>query len=163
MTDSSPPPDREEQIRQIMTYLEQHREQYDLIALRKQLLANGYPNTLVDEALRRLDGGKTSAGVPRVRLIGFGLAFGNYVVLALLFAVLSGLRVSNGYLLLIVPAVLLGAELVVAGATWNSERRRGLGRAMLWAVIWTLAAAAILVAFIALLFGICLAIFGSQL
>jgi hypothetical protein len=154
-------PDRDEQIRQILAYLEQHRAQYDLAALRRQLLDAGYPNTLVDEALRRLDGGTSSSG-PGPRLIGCLLSVVNDT---LLFAIvfLVGALGGDITVAIAVPLVVLAVELVVAGALWNRPGSERASRLLLWTAIWSAATILGLVALAALFLGLCIALYNSQI
>ncbi|NTW00388.1 MAG: hypothetical protein HGA19_03665 [Oscillochloris sp.] len=160
MSDPSLQPDREEQIRQILAYLEQHRSQYELTVLRKQLLDTGYSNTVVDEALRRLAGGKPDRVGFGVRLLGVPLAVLNFALLGLL--IYGAAALSNDLLVVLFSALgLLIVELAVAGATWNRPGRERLSRLLLWTVIWTVVGIAILIALGALLVGICLSMFNG--
>jgi hypothetical protein len=139
---------REAQISQLMAYLEQHRAEYSLVALRKQLLDAGHPKIVVDEALCRLDGGKTSGSGGRPRLFGCLLLPVNWLLMA--FA--SSL---NAYL----PIAILLTELLVIAATRNSPGREGISRILLWMVIWTF----VIPAIGALLFGACIALNGGKI
>jgi hypothetical protein len=154
--------DREEQIRQLLAYLEQHRAQYDLSALRKQLIDAGYSNTLEDEPLRRIDGGAASPSGPGPRLIGCLLSLLNLALLAL---VVYGVGVvtSNGYALLLAALGVLGVELAAAGALWRLPGQERASRLLLWTVIWTVAGLLGLAALVALLFGLCLALYSTQI
>jgi hypothetical protein len=160
---SQPPtqPDREEQIRQLSAYLEQHRAQYDLTALRKQLLDAGYPNTLVDEALRRLDGGTTSPAGAGPRLLGCFFSLLNQALLGVA-VYAAGSLTNDGTTMLFVALGVLGVELLAVRAMWSTRGREWASRILLWTVIWTVVTLLGLVALGALLFGICLALIGTQ-
>lgn len=160
MTDPSQQPDREEQIRQIMAYLEQHRAQYDLAALRQQLLDNGYSNTIVDEALRRLAGGAPSSAGGEARAVGCALSLVNQlpiVGIGYLAAALS----NNILLLLIGIPIVLGIELIVYAFLRNYPDRERVTKTLLWTMIWTIALDVVAVALVALLFGICAALLSG--
>jgi hypothetical protein len=157
MSDSPTPPDREAQIAQMIAYLEQHRAQYTLVALRKQLLESGHPHTVVDEALRRLDGGKSSDSSDQSRLTGFFLSFANLILLGIvsIFAapLLDNMTAQRIYAVVGVLVV----ELLVVAAAWSSRSRKGIGRILLWTVIWTLVLGAIAI----LIIGICTTLQGN--
>jgi hypothetical protein len=158
--DPTTPPDREEQIRQLLAYLQQHRAQYDLVALRKQLLDAGYSNTLVDEALRRLDGGKTSPPGGRPRLFGCIWSFANWILLSAVIFGVSAMT-NDGYAISFSVLGVLVVELLTVAALRNSPGREGVSRILLWTVIWTILGAIIVIAIGALLFGICVAMFSN--
>jgi cytochrome bd-type quinol oxidase subunit 1 len=154
---TQPPPDREAQIAQLVAYLEQHRAEYTLVALRKQLLESGHPHPLVDEALRRLNGGKEIALSERPRTVGFLLSFVNLILLSYvsLFAapLLDNMTTRRIYAVIGVLVV----ELLVVAALRNSPSRRGISRILLWTVIWTLVLGAIAI----LIIGICTTLQGN--
>jgi hypothetical protein len=158
--DPTTQPDREEQIRQLLAYLELHRAQYDLVALRKQLLDAGYSNTLVDEALRRLDGGKTSSTGERPRLFGCIWSFANWILLSAVIFGVSALT-NDGYAIFFSVIGIFVVELLVVAAARNSPGREHISRILLWVVIWTVVEALVLGAIAALLFGICVAMFSN--
>jgi hypothetical protein len=161
---SVPPaqPDRDEQIRQVIAYLEQHRAQYDLSALRKQLLDAGYLNTVVDEALRRLDGGNTAAPRSRAGLFGFLWSLANWV---LLFVVGAGAGVvdGNGLIPLVTQGMVLVIELALVVVLWSRPGSERVSRILLWTVIWTILDVVLLFVVAALLVGACLAIYGTSI
>ncbi len=161
MSDPSQQPDREEQIRQVLGYLDQHRAQYDLTALRRQLLDAGYTNTVVDEALRRIDGGKTSA-TDGGRLTGCFLSLANDALLAL---VVYGAAALGGSWWQVLAAALglLLLELIVALVIRSRPGGERPGQLLIWVVAWTVVGIVAAGALAALLFGVCLAIFSSQL
>jgi hypothetical protein len=148
MSDSPTPPDREAQIAELMAYLEQHRAEYTLVALRKQLLDAGHPHPLVDEALRRLNGGKATFG-DYARFYGCFLSLANWLLIGLIFLQVGMLMSWVSATFAIIGVLLV--ELMIALAARNSPGREGMGRLLLWTVIWSLVLAPIYV----LLFGVC--------
>lgn len=139
----------------IVAYLEQHRAQVSVEALRKQLLAAGHPEPLVDEAIRRLRAAEPPRP-PAAWPLGLGFMVLN-VALVSLILVVGGNMAANSFsspLPVFVVALLpLVAELV-AGLMLRGGPRDRLGRGLLWGLGFT----ASLVALGALLFGICVAI-----
>jgi hypothetical protein len=159
---TQPPPDREAQIRQLLAYLEQHRAEYTLVALRQQLLDAGYPNTLVDEALRRIDGGKASDTGDRSRLFGCIWAFVNLTLMGMI-SYGVGAMTNDGSGVALADAALIVVELLAVAALRNSPGRERVSRILLWTVIWTVVISVAMVATGALLFGACMALLGGQL
>ncbi|NTW97005.1 MAG: hypothetical protein HGB28_00430 [Oscillochloris sp.] len=162
MSEPSLQPNREEQIRQVRAYIEQYRAQYDLTALRQHLLDAGYAHTVVDEALRQLDSGNPDTDGRALRLFGCGMAIANYVVISLIGGMVGSLF-NSGYAVLVAPVLVLGTELMAATIMWNRPGRERASRILFWAAIWTVVGSVIVVALVALLVGVCLALFSGQL
>ena len=147
------------ELQPLLEYLEAHRAQVNLAALRKELLAAGHAPALVDEAVRRVE-----AKTPRKALawpFGLLVMLANFVVigvlqflLALIGSRLPSSAVSSILGLLIVgigPLCLIG-EIVVGARLTNGPRER-LGRALIWGGIISLILPVLLSV---LLLGICL-------
>jgi hypothetical protein len=161
----APPPDREAVIERILSYLTQNQNDYDLEALRRQVLASGYPPELVTEAFTRLE--RTAV---RAQPQSFGQAWGvgcgiwgiNVVVSLVLFFIGIGVDSSGVVpviLAVIMPLLLLGE--LIGGFVLRSRGQPGLGNALLWGVLYTaVIVPAIGFALGAIIFGICLVLFG---
>ncbi|MEI6179699.1 MAG: hypothetical protein WCP31_03005 [Chloroflexales bacterium] len=147
------------ELQPLLEYLEAHRAQISLAALREELLAAGHAPELVDEAVRRVE-----ANTPRKALawpFGLLVMLVNFVVIgvlqALLFALASLLPSSavSGILGLFIlglgPLCLIG-EIVIGVRLTNGPRER-LGRALIWGGSFSLILPVLLGV---LLFGICL-------
>lgn len=148
-------PDDDPALGPLIAYLEQHREQVNIVALRKQLIAAVHPQALVDEAVRRIEAPR---GVPRTPAwpAGLGIMVLNLALIYpafFLVTVISGESVSWAWLPLAGLGLLYVAELVV-GLRLRQGPREFLGRALVWGAGFT----ASVLALLALLFGICVAI-----
>jgi hypothetical protein len=162
----APPPDREAVIGRILSYLTQNQNDYDLDALRRQVLASGYPPELVAEAFTRLE--RTAS---RAQPQSFGRAWGagcgiwalNFVVSLVLFFIgvsIDSSSVVPGILAVIMPLLLLGE--LIGGFVLRSQGRPGLGNALLWGVLYTVVVVPIIgFALGAIIFGICLVLVGG--
>lgn len=156
--DPSPQPGDDPRLRRLIDYLEQHRQQINVEALRKELLRAGHPPELVDEAVRRVAGDE--AGKPRAWPVGLLVMVANLIVMAPLLFGLIGATVSlvpaaNDNLLWL-PAPVLLVALIPVGELLAGRRLRGgprdhLGRVLSWGATFTL----IVMGLLLVLFGIC--------
>ncbi len=157
---ASPAPD-DAALQQLVDYLEQHRGQVELEALRRQLLDAGHPPELVAAAVARIGGAPVRK--PVAWPFGLLIMLANLIVLPMLFGVLASVvtslfPASNDNLLWLIAPVLavglaLGGELV-GGRRLTGGPRDRLGRALVWGAAFTMIALALL----ALLVGICVAV-----
>ncbi|HMQ33325.1 MAG TPA: hypothetical protein PKD53_21515 [Chloroflexaceae bacterium] len=156
-----PPAGDDPRLAPLVAYLEQHRRQVNVEALRKELLRSGHPPELVAEAVRRVVG----AAPPRPPAWPLGALIGvaNLLLLPFPFVglielIASSFPAANDNLLwlpvpLLVTAAIPGAQLA-AGLRLRGGPRDRLGRALIWGAAIALVGMAVL----ALLFGICVAV-----
>jgi hypothetical protein len=161
-----PPPNREEIIRRILAYLSQHQGSYDTEALRRQVLAAGYPPDLVDEAFRRMPRSSVQAQPGSFRsgfLPGCGIwALDLLVIAGLLFLwnVIDPLGNNIGFLFLLTIVTMLAQG--VLGFVLRGRGQAGLGNALIWGTLFTVLIVPMVAVIIgAILFGICIALFGG--
>lgn len=148
----APLDERDAAVAQLQAYIEQNRNQYSLSALRKQLLDAGHPNTIVDEALRRINAGGKGGGSMNW-LWGFGFMLLNLIALIPLLLILGAWVDDSGILSL----ALLGLSqlgLLIAGFVLRNTKRERLGRIILWGMLFSAGAVGLL----ALAVGICVAL-----
>jgi hypothetical protein len=137
-----PPSDDDAHLQPLVDYLEQHRQQINLEALRKELLTAGHPPELVDEAVRRVQGNP----IRKARAWPFGLliVLANLVVIGLIEAGLNALipvlpspfNVIFGWIAIGSGPVLLLGEIIVGARLSNGPRER-LGRALIWGAVFS--------------------------
>ncbi len=150
-----------EQVARIRAYLEQHRHSYDRDTLRRKLLDEGYDPQAVDQAMAEVYGLKVESRAAQasgdittqVLLVAAGIFLLNLLLLPILATVLlrSGAGSWTWLVLLCIP-------LEIVAAIAFRKRNRTVTRGILWGLGATLA----LVAFVALLFGICIAILSTH-
>ncbi len=157
------PPGSPDDLTQLIAYLRQHSGQYNMDALRSQLLASGHNPALVERAITEVRGAqpeKSNKPIwPQVALVVVGNMVG-VPIISTIFAWLASNFSSADWpfllALLIGPAVVLG-ELIWGIVIMNGPKAR-MGRILLFGAIFS-----IIVPFAlgALLFGICLVVLGG--
>ena len=152
-------------LQPLLEYLEAHRAQVNLAALRAELLAAGHAPELVDEAVRRVE-----ASTPRKALawpFGLLVMLANFVVIGVLQSLLFALAslLPSFAFIAILGWVIVGlwplyfvGEIVVGARLTNGPRDR-LGRALIWGGIFSLILPILLGV---LFFGICLVLLSGS-
>lgn len=165
MQPEPPPGGDDPRLRPLVDYLEQHRGQINVEALRKELRSAGHPPELVDVAVRRVVGEQPAKALAWP--FGLLVALANLVAIPFPFFGLIGIIVDafpaandNFYWLgipLLAAALIPGAELAV-GLRLRGGPRDRLGRALIWGAALTFIGMALLL----VLFGICVAVILSS-
>jgi hypothetical protein len=145
--ESQPPSDEDAALQPLIDYLQQHREQINLEALRKELITAGHPPELVDEALKRIE---PNAVRPSAWPFGLFIMLMNLVSMLLFVCPVSWfamLTIQNssafGWFFMALVLVLLIGEIVV-GMRFTNGPRDDLGRALIWGASATLVGSIVL-------------------
>jgi hypothetical protein len=155
---------QEQDIARVLYYLRRYKDQYELDALRQQLISAGQSGMVIDEAIRRLGleaPPRAAAAWPWGCLVGlvnfFVWGFLGASVPALLMA--AGVRSSTATSVAGALALLSLLAELIAGFVLLSGPRRLLGKALLFGVLFSFVGPLVIGA---LLFGICLLIIGGM-
>ncbi|MFV9503517.1 MAG: hypothetical protein AB4911_03035 [Oscillochloridaceae bacterium umkhey_bin13] len=167
---SQPPtaPLDEGQIQVLVDYLNQHRDQINIAALRKQLIQAGHPQALVDEAVQRVNPSAQAGAGNALGTFGLVIIFSiaNLMFLPLISFALNDLvirlipdfgRLLWGPFLFISSVIILPLIIqIVIGARMSNGQTGIIGKGLLLGAAIPLGIFGVIV----FLFGVCFAVLG---